>query len=192
MKKILSVFTILMLSVVVFTPKTNSQAYQDQKITVRQSDLTPDQIAKIKLQEANDELQKKLDTYGKWVGVGGEIGTAVKEGLSSVVDVADKFGSTNVGKFTMTMIAWKVIGKDIVRIFLGLIFFITYTCVLIYSYRRTCTTRSVLTSNPGFMKYPKTYEVVEAPFEDEGLAWMVVLHIVLFLISIWITCAIMF
>ncbi len=191
MKKILSVFTILMLSVVAFTPKTYSQV-QDQKITVRQSDLTPDQLAKIKLQEANDELQKKVDTYGKWIGVGGEIGTAVKDGLNAVVDVADKFGSTNVGKFTMTMIAWKVIGKDIVKIILGLIFFITYTWVLIYSYKRTCTARRVLLSNPGFMKYPKTYQIVESKFEDEGLAWMIVLHIVLFLISIWITYSIMF
>ena len=159
MKKILSVFTILMLSVVAFTPKTYSQV-QDQKITVRQSDLTPDQLAKIKLQEANDELQKKVDTYGKWIGVGGEIGTAVKDGLNAVVDVADKFGSTNVGKFTMTMIAWKVIGKDIVKIILGLIFFITYTWVLIYSYKRTCTARRVLLSNPGFMKYPKTIQLI--------------------------------
>lgn len=81
--------------------------------------MTPEQLAKYEADIRVAELQKKLDIYGNWVGVGGEVGTAVREGLNAVVDVADKFGKTDVGRFTMILVAWKVIGKDIMRIVLG-------------------------------------------------------------------------
>ncbi len=191
MKKILSICIILMLTSVAFTSKTYSQL-PDQKITVRQSDLTPDQLAKIKLQETNDELQKKLDTYGKWVGVGGEIGTAVKDGLNAVVDVADKFGTTNVGKFTMTMIAWKVIGKDLVKIVIGLLFFFIFTITLVFSYKRLTREHKVLIENPGFFKYPKKYEIIPSKYDGDETAIVSVIFIIAFFIGIWITYSVMF
>ena len=42
--------------------------------------------------------------------------------LNAVVDVSEKFGNTKVGTFTMYLIAWKVVGVDITRIILGLLF----------------------------------------------------------------------
>ena len=159
--------------------------------------LTAEQQAKYYSDLKIAELEKKLQTYGNWVGVGGEVGTAIKEGLTAVVDVADQFGKTDVGKFTMYMVAWKVIGKDIVRIVLGLIFIAVFTWLLIYSFKRTCLERRILveTKNAGFMRYPKErkYEIIEPRFGDgEGLGAIRVLHLVFFLIAIWITYGIMF
>lgn len=54
----------------------------------------------------------ELSTIEKWKGIGQEIGIATKEGLTSVMDVAEKFGTTNVGRFVMFMVAWKVMGQD--------------------------------------------------------------------------------
>ena len=106
MKKILIVFAVLILLAAACCPNCAAQAQEPEKITVKTSDLTVDQLAKIKAQAEVESLQKKLETYGKWVGVGGEIGNAVKESLNAVVDVSDKFGKTDVGKFTMLMVAW--------------------------------------------------------------------------------------
>jgi hypothetical protein len=159
--------------------------------------MTPDQLAKYQADIRIAELEKKLEVYGKWVGVGGEIGTAIEEGLSAVVGVADEFGRTEVGKFTMVMIAWKVVGKDVVRIVLGLIFISLFTWLLIYSFKRTCIDRRVLIKreNPGFMKYPKVkeYQLIEPLFGDgEGLGIIRIAHLVFFMIGIWITYGIMF
>jgi len=159
--------------------------------------MTSEQLAKYYSDIKIAELEKKLETYGNWVGVGGEVGTAIKEGLTAVVEVADKFGNTDVGKFTMVMIAWKVIGKDLVRIVLGLIFIAVFTWLLIYSFKRTCVERRVLVknTNPGFLRYPKVkeYEIIEPRFGNgEGLGIIRIAHLLFFFIGIWITYGIMF
>jgi len=141
--------------------------------------------------------EKKLETYGNWVGVGGEVGGAIKEGLTAVVDVSDKFSKTDVGKFTIYMVAWKVIGKDIVRIVLGIFFIIIFTWLLIYSFKHTCIERKILIKdeNPGFMRYPKKreYKIIEPRFgTGEGLGGIRILHLILFFIGIWISFGIMF
>lgn len=192
MKKI-----IILLSMMLF-----AISMQAQKVEVNLSDLTPEQRAKIeaqqKLDEANQQiqnLQDRIDTYGQWIGVGGEIGQAVKEGLVAVVDVADKFGGTDVGKFTLVMIAWKVMGKDVIQIFLGLVFFAVLTIILIRVARRTIQTRKVLIKRTpnGFWKRPtKEYETIDSKLDGEEQLWLSIVLIVGFLLGIWITYSIMF
>ena len=194
MKKILGLITVMLL-VVAFAPSVKAQANlngANEKITVNTSDLTVDQLAKIKAEAEVKELSKKLETYGNWVGVGGEIGDAIKEGLTAVVDVADKFGNTDVGKFTMVMIAWKVVGKDIVQILLGLLFFTTFVTTLILIFRRIVLPRRIKIENPGFFKYPKKYEIVKTELDSEGVTIVTIVFVIAFLLSIWITYAIMF
>lgn len=174
------------------TAFSQTSTVPDQKMVVNASDLTPMQIQKINADKQIAELQKKLDTYGNWVGVGGEIGTAVKEGLTAVVDVADKFGKTDVGKFTLLMVAWKVMGQDVVRIVLGLLFFAVAIFIEIRVYKSLFKEKKVLKTDPGFFKYPKEYEVVPAKVEDEEALWTTIVLCVFFLITIWITYAIMF
>ena len=191
MKKILGLLAIMTLTVLVFAPQTYSQTV-NEKITVNASDLTVDQLAKIKAETEVKELQKKLDTYGNWVGVGGEIGNAVKEGLTAVVDVADKFGKTDVGKFTLVMVAWKVMGKELVGIVLGLLFFFLFTFLLIWLYKRLIVARKVMVENPGFWKYPKKYEVVKTELDGDGVLVLTIILIIAELLNIWITYSIMF
>jgi hypothetical protein len=189
MKKILflSIMALMITSVI-----SAQSTYPTEKITVNASDLTVDQLAKIKAQQEIETLQKKLDTYGNWVGVGGEIGTAVKEGLTAVVDVADKFGKTDVGKFTLVMVAWKVMGKDVVRIFLGLLFITTLTVFMFRMYRKTFTTYRIPTSSNGLRFWlPKTYAIVE-PKRWEGYEAVKILFLVMYAGGIGLTYAIMF
>lgn len=185
-------FLIIMLVTTAYYSNINAQTVTtSERITVNTSDLTLDQLAKIKAEQTATELQKKLDTYGKWVGVGGEIGGAVKESLNAVVDVADKFGKTDVGRFTMFMVAWKIIGKDIVRIIIGLIFMFIITILIFRSYKNLCTRRIVIKSNGWKFWLPKEYKIVE-PEDFEGLEFVKILHIFFFAGAIGLTYAIMF
>ena len=85
---LLSIFSLLIVSIV------NVQAQTPTKPSPEQY-LTADQLAKYQSDLRVAELEKKLQTYGNWVGVGGEIGIAVREGLGAVVDVSEKFGKTD-------------------------------------------------------------------------------------------------
>ena len=196
MKKILILSLIIVAFIAACCPNANAQNSQsvnpNEKITINASELTPEQLIKIKTDAANVELQKKLDTYGKWVGVGGEVGNAVKESLNAVVDVADKFGKTDVGKFTMIMVAWKIVGHDILRILLGILFFFTLCYFIFKIHRRTLTSRKIIIENPGWFKYPKKYQIITPIADGDDAIWLTVVLWIVFLVGIWITYSIMF
>lgn len=183
MKKLLSLL-VLMLAVLVST--VNAQDASDY--------LTPEQRARMEADIQAKELQKKLDTYGKWVGVGGEVGQAVREGLTAVGDVANDFGKTEVGKFTMFMIAWKVMGKEILRVVMGLLFFSIMTFIFIKTYKNTYQSKRVCVevTNKGFLRKDKKYEVVEPHNGWEGYIAVKFAMLGLYIGMIGITYAIMF
>lgn len=72
----------------------------------------------------------------KWIGIGREVGIATREGLTSVVDVSEKFGGTNVGRFVMVMVAWRIIGKDLTLIVFGVPLWLFGVWVWAWSMRR--------------------------------------------------------
>jgi len=184
MKKVIVFFMFVMLAVV-----SNAQS---QTVNVPVDQLTPTQLLKIQSDAKIAELEKKLQTYGNWVGVGGEIGTAVKEGLSAVVDVADKFGKTDVGKFTMIMIAYKVMGKDFIRIIIGLLFFLVFSTFLFIYHKRHFTVRRIAIEDNGWKFWlPKKYQIIE-PKRYEGYEFVKWANIAMLLGSFGITYAIMF
>ena len=82
------------------------------------------------------------------LGWGKEIGTAMNEGLAAVVDQAERFGTTKVGNFVMVMIAWKVIGKDMVGIILGIPILIAGICIWMWALRRFFIGYRVVVGNP--------------------------------------------
>lgn len=162
-----------------------------EKIVVDVSDLTPEQIATLKEKERLRTLEEKIEHYGKWVGMGEEIGIAVKEALMAVVDVSEKFGETKVGQFTLAMVAWKVVGQDILRVILGLIFQFVITVMLFKSLRQMYPRKYVTKSNGWMFWLPKEYEIKE-PEHHDGFAFVKILHIFLLAGSFGLTYAIMF
>lgn len=191
MKKI---FCLLGLFLVFFVTNTNSQT--TTQVGDPTTYMTPEQLAKYNADIRVAELEKKLEVYGKWVGVGGEVGTAIREGLDAVVDVSDKFGKTDVGKYTMILVAWKVIGKDIVRIILGFIFIFIMTLLFIKVYNNTFRAKKILieNSNPGFLRYPKVkkYEIVVPDNDWDGYNFVRILMLFMYAGAIGISYAIMF
>lgn len=184
----LSIFAMLFISIA----NVQAQVQTPAKPSPEQY-LTADQMAKYQADVQIAELEKKLQTYGNWVGVGGEIGIAVREGLSAVVEVSDQFGKTDVGRFTMIMIAWKIMGDSVFGFAFGLLYFIVSTIVFVRIFKRLIKPRKMIIENPGFLRYPKKYEIIPAPFDNvDSVGVASILFAVIMIVNIGITCAIMF
>jgi hypothetical protein len=192
MKKILVLSFILALLAIACCP---ASAQTPEKVGDPTSYMTAEQLAKYQGDIRIAELEKKLEVYGNWVGVGGEVGNAVREGLTAVVDVADQFGSTDVGKFTMVLVAWKVIGKDVVRIALGLIFFTLVTLLFLKVYRGYFKPRKIPVKRVAFFKRfveSVEYKIIEPDKDWEGRNAIPIVMLVLYAGMVGITYAIMF
>src|SRR3990167_5709437 len=103
-----------------------------EKITVDSDDLDSATLKRV--------LSKKGSEIGdvrSWVGVGKEVGEAVSGALGAVVDKAEHFGKSDVGRFTMLLVAWKLLGKDLLD--RALVLFLTTGALIIavWSYYRT-------------------------------------------------------
>ena len=188
MKKILCLLTLFAFMVALAPVQAQTPIKQVGDPT---SYMTTEQLAKYNSDMKIADLEKKLQTYGNWVGVGGEVGNAIEEGLTAVVDVADKFTGTDVGKFTLVLVAWKVIGKDIIRIVLGFIFIIIITWLFIKIYKNTYIPKKILTENPGIFRYPKKYEII-TPKTWEGYQGVKIIMLFMYVGAIGIAYAIMF
>jgi hypothetical protein len=133
---------------------SNGQTRDTTMVSIPRSALTPQQLKQVDVQEA-----------GAWVGLGKEVGEAINSSLSAVTDNTAKFADTKVGKFTMFIIAWKVLAQDFMGVlwafFLASIGFPT----LIWSYRRW--------TRPTFLKSETRNEkgkVIERIYEDRRVS----------------------
>lgn len=162
---------ILFCSVVFAQAQKNQEqnAVVATKILVDENDLTPEQLAKIK-------LKQKLQTYGDTARWGHEIGVAVNETLAAVTENTAKFAKTDVGKVAMFLVAWKVMANDVmivgdklIQYIVGIPFLVIGLTVVVWSYRRQCVPRRVLVEKgQGFWLWrSKKYEIYD-PSAQQG------------------------
>jgi len=191
MKKIIG-FSLLILFLMAACCPAHAQTPPVEKISVNVTDLTPEQILKTKADAETLAITQRIETYGKWAGSGKEVGIAVRDALMAVVEVADKFGKTNVGLFTMVMVAWKVMGEDVVRIIMGIVFALITTVFIFRSYHKNFTTRRIVTKTNGWKFWlPKEYEIVE-PSTYDGYQFVKWVHFPMLILTYAITYALMF
>lgn len=128
-------------------------------VMVRKGDLPQNLLAKI-------ETEQKIETYGKWAGMGKEIGISIREGLGALTEETNKFADTKVGVFVMFIIAFKVVGYAIIQLIVGVPLVLIGTIVFLWYFRNSCIRRRVLTKVTGTGKEQvKEYET-ENPNED--------------------------
>ncbi len=163
---------------------------QTEKITVNVNDLPPDLVQQLKQKQQTQAITSDLKQYSEWAGVGKEIGVAVKEGLTAVKDVAVDFSKTDVGTFTMVLIAWRFIGDDVMGMAVGLIVFFIGVIMIYWSYRKMCMPKRVLIKTEGWFK-AKEWKIIEVA-DDVNVAGAIFGHGVAFFGLIGIVCAIMF
>ena len=146
MKKLL--LALLLVGFAVFAQSTVGQ--QDEMVVIKKSDLTADQKAKVQMQETAAQLGQ----YKEYAEMGRGVGLAIGETLRGVKDVAVDFSKTDVGKFAMFLIAWKIMAKDIMSMgdtvfgyLVGIPLLFIGGVVLVWSYRKQCFPRRVLIEN---------------------------------------------
>jgi hypothetical protein len=129
MKKLLILLFLLTLSTAVFA---DDQQNSEETVTIKKSQLTQDQLSKIEAQN----VAEKVKTYGFAAGVGHEIGIAVNESLTAIKSNVVDLSNTSVGKITIAVVVWKVIGKDLTGLVIGISMFAVGIPIWIWSYRR--------------------------------------------------------
>lgn len=109
---------------------------QDSTITVKVSDLPPEVYNQI-------HAKQQLATVSGWVGVGKEIGQAFDGALGAVQSHATSLADSKLGTYIMILVAWKVLGNDLIQFLVGVPLLIAVMIIHVWSYRKTCMTRRV-------------------------------------------------
>jgi hypothetical protein len=163
---------------------TFAQQQPEEQVSVPKNMLNQSQLQALETKN----LQDKIATYGKWVGMGDEIGKAVNGGLKAITDNAVSLSQTTVGKFTMFLIAWKVIGMSLIQFIVGILFAVVFVPLFVWSYWKTCITRRALLDGT---KGSEKWEIINDINDDgvKGTRWV---HFTVFLIWIAVECLIFF
>ena len=135
-------------------------SFSQKSINIDTTGMSPLLKAEIEKQMKVNEITNKIETYGKWAGMGREIGIAAKEGLTAVKDVAIDLSNSNLGKTVMFLIVWKVAGIDFVRIAVGILLAMIGTFLVSKSYFRMFTNRRLTSSTGFFLWQTKSYEYI--------------------------------
>lgn len=130
MKKLFILLAILSTSLAGFSQVTLSQEQIDK--------MSPEVQQQLKAVQVENEITTKLETASKYAGLGKEIGTAVNESLKAVSTTVVDLSETKVGKFTMFLVAYKIIGTDILQLFMGILWIIIIMGVSFSIYRNNC------------------------------------------------------
>ena len=115
---------VLLLAVPVF-------GQEDNRIVVDKNDLPPEVLKQVQMKNA-------VKNYGAWAGVGKEVGEAVNGALEAVTTQTERFSNTTVGRMTVALVIWKVIGQDVVRIIAGSAIWLFATVAFVWAMRRSC------------------------------------------------------
>lgn len=145
-----------MILAIILAPFINAQDSVNVKLPLTSEQLqTLEELKKLGMTiQMPDSL-----TQGKYSGLGKEIGLAVGNSLSAVNKEVAAFGESKVGKFTMLIVAWKILGEDVkgfteavFGIFIGVPLLIAFNWFLIWFWKRTTTKTRLLISEEGRKK----------------------------------------
>ena len=162
MKRILTILAVLAFALTAFAQQ------QPKNVTIDLNQLPESVRQQIEQQAALQDTKAKVEQYGAWVGLGKELGSAIDGGLTAVEKHADNIANTKVGVFTMALIAYKVIGTDVVQFVVGTLFAAIWIPVFIFFAYRNIVQRQVLkrvTYGADGKVTDRTYETV-----NEGVA----------------------
>ena len=101
---------------------------QEKTYQVPESQLTEQQ--KAKLEGATPK------NVSEWVGLGKEVGTAVDASLGAISNRTNEFAQTPVGKLTVAVVIFKVIGDTAVHLLAGAAEVVILLPLWVWSYRR--------------------------------------------------------
>ena len=138
---------------------------KERTVSIPESQLTEQQKQALKLNQIDATVEK---AHG-WVGIGKELGQAFDGALGSLTQRSNEFAVTPVGKFTMFIVAWKVMGDQaigvlnaVVHLFCGFLELAIFLPLIIWSYRKLCLPIRTVESSEGFFLWSKkVYKITE-------------------------------
>ena len=149
----------------------------DEMISVPKSKIPANVLNEI-------ETNQKIETVGKYVGIGKEVGEAVNGSLSAITTNAEKFANTKAGKFTMFIVAWKVIGKNLIQLIVGILLAIMFYPTFFWSYFQNCRPRNILTKEDGKVKEYRISEPCSDSLLGHAVTFIIVTGIILLVIFV--------
>lgn len=109
--------------------------------TVDVSKLTPEQQAAVKKSidsmkgEPNISQTAREETE-KWVELGGNMGKAAVGAAKELGMAANEFVATPIGRVTMGVVVYKVIGKDVLKTITGFCVLVVFLCLAVWFAKR--------------------------------------------------------
>ena len=110
MKHFLTLMTFLIIGMISFSQESGITLTKEQM-----DKLGPEVKSQIQAVQIEQKINGTSETAGKWIGLGKEVGIAFNETAKSLTLTASEFAKTDLGKFTMFLIAYKIIGTDIIQ-----------------------------------------------------------------------------
>lgn len=139
----------------------------DELVTVPKKYVSRDAFTETG-QNAKTEAQSNAEKLFQYVGLGREVGVAVHEGLSAVAGDINTFAGTPVGKFTLFMIAFKIVGDRAIHLIIGIPMYFVVMGIWFYLYQRLFGGKMVVVKedyDEATKKRTKTYA------RDKGYPW---------------------
>ncbi len=115
------------------------------------SGLSPEQIAQVNADVAAQRASTpvaKAQAVNEWVNIGTGIGSGLAAAARETGQVVNEFANTPVGKLTIAVILFKVMGGDLIQLIIGLIFFAAAISGWIACFRRVFAVRTVTIVDP--------------------------------------------
>ncbi len=157
MRRLITIIMLISTMVLVFACAP-AKGQTNSVISIDTAGMPANVKAAINAKMQTDAVTQKIETYGKWAGMGKEIGVAAKEGLTAVKDFAVDVSETNVGKTVLFLIIWKVAGIDFVRILLATIFAFVSIWLISKSYFTLLGNRRLIEKSGWWIFGTKKYE----------------------------------
>lgn len=182
MKKLI-VMILTLAFVTPFAVAASATTNAEETIMVRRSDLPPQVLKDLEERQALASMSQRIEAYGKWVGIGKEVGSAVNDSLSAITTQADNFAKTGVGKFTMFIVAYKVLGKDLVGMTIGIPLLGVWITLFVCFWRRLYVPHKVLDRIEDKKKF---YKIIQPALQGEDRQIATVVLFIGFLIAmVW-------
>lgn len=139
MKRLLTI----LIALLVFASPAFADYVAVDGLTAAQKASLEEKAAQMKKENLTNNLPSSPKQFQEWA----EVGTAVGKGLVSVAKEigveANAFATTPLGKISIGLLIWKVMGNDIIQILLGAVMFLTFIPMWVYFFRRLCVIRTI-------------------------------------------------
>lgn len=109
--------------------------------------LTPIQKAELQMKHAEllekSGSEKNVEKVREWAELGQSVGVALVATAKELGIAVDDFAQTGVGKVTIGVLVWKIMGKEVTRVVVSIIYLISGVWLWNVYFRKMCIVKSI-------------------------------------------------